>query len=131
MAEKWTPKMVAERLEEAAATMRRLVVRGLRPREFGNAWPPVIHEAMEAYGWNEILLRLGPPPADAITRMDQALLWLRWLDVEQLRLVWLHADRVPRKVIMSSLGASRATTWRLWMSSLMIIANRLNATPED
>lgn len=124
---KWTPKMVADQIEESATTMRRLVVAGLRPREYGNSWPTVVHDAMEAYGWNEVLVRLGPPPAEAITRMDRVLSWLSWLDVDQVRLVWLHAERVPRKVITASLGISRATAWRFWMAALMIIVNRLNS----
>ncbi|MBF0190243.1 MAG: hypothetical protein HQL99_03715 [Magnetococcales bacterium] len=127
MAEKWTPKMVAERVEEASRTLRALRVTGLRPMGYGNNWPDVIHDPNEAFGWNDAEFRMGPPTPDAITRMDDALNWLRWLDPDQMRLVWLHAEGVPRKVITNVLGVSRVTAWRLWMSALMIISSRLNS----
>ncbi|MBF0629296.1 MAG: hypothetical protein HQL91_13855 [Magnetococcales bacterium] len=124
MVEKWTPKMVTERLEEAASTLRRLPPVG--PKGLYSFWPDIIHDAMEAYGWNQALLRLGPPPAEAITRMDETLQWLRWLESKQVRLVWLRAERTPWKEIMRALGVGRTTAWTLWMASLMQIASHLN-----
>ncbi|MBF0341098.1 MAG: hypothetical protein HQL95_09090 [Magnetococcales bacterium] len=123
--QKWTPKMVAERLEEAARTLRVLRVTGLKPLGYGSTWPDVVHDPNEAFGWNATEIRLGPPTPESITRMDEALNWLRWLEPDQMRLVWLHAEGVPRKVITNNLGVSRVTAWRLWMSALMIITSRL------
>ncbi|MBF0108737.1 MAG: hypothetical protein HQL76_06140 [Magnetococcales bacterium] len=124
---KWTPKLVADRLEEAASTLRRLPVTGMKPREHGNSWPTVIHDAMEAYGWNDAELRPGPPPADAITRMDECLEWLRWVAPEEIRLVWLRAERMPWKEIMRRFGVCRTTVWSRWMAALLQIATHLNA----
>ncbi|MBF0436934.1 MAG: hypothetical protein HQL77_16395 [Magnetococcales bacterium] len=126
MAIKWNPKMVADRLEEAANTLRRLKVSGLKPMGYGSSWPDVIHEFSEAYGYNELVVKLGPPTADAITRMDQVMEWLLWLEPDQVRLVWLHAENVPRKVIMTKIGASRDKVWRMWASALMTITTCLN-----
>ncbi|MBF0629246.1 MAG: hypothetical protein HQL91_13600, partial [Magnetococcales bacterium] len=95
MAEKWNPKMVAERMAEAASTLRRLKVSGLKPQGYGNSWPDIVHEFSEAYGYNDLVIRLGPPTADAITRMDETMEWLQWLEIDQIRLVWLHAEDVP------------------------------------
>ncbi len=122
--EKWTPKMVAARLEEAADIMKRLPE--VRPRQHHSSWPPIIQEFWEAYGWNEMKVRLGPPPPDAISRMDECMEWLRWLDQEQMQLVWARAERFPWKVILKRLGVSRATAWRNWSSALTELAIRLN-----
>ncbi len=125
-AQKWTSKMVAARLEEAAMTMRTLQVQGVKPMRYGSAWPDVIHDPNEAFGWNDAEFRPGPPTAQAITRMDEALQWLRWLEPDQVRLVWLHADQVPRKTIMAKLGLSRTKAWRLWAAAIMTITTSLN-----
>ncbi|MBF0171470.1 MAG: hypothetical protein HQK87_10370 [Nitrospinae bacterium] len=130
MVAEWTPKLVADRLEEAASTLRRLPVAGLKPREYGNSWPTVIHDAMEAYGWNEAVAPLGPPSAEAITRMDEAMEWLRWLDQEQVRLVWLRATRIPWKLIEVRFACDRSTAWRKWTVALNRIASRLEAKRE-
>ncbi|MBF0629205.1 MAG: hypothetical protein HQL91_13385 [Magnetococcales bacterium] len=130
MAEKWNPKMVAERMAEAASTLRRLKVSGLKPQGYGSSWPDIVHEFSEAYGYNELVVRLGPPTADAITRMDEAMEWLRWLESDQMRLVWFHAEGMPRKVIQAKLGVSRATLWLHWSSALTVIASMINLSQE-
>lgn len=125
--QKWNPKMVANRMEEAASTLRRLP--SVKPKGHASSWPPVIQELMDICR-GDAHLRLGPPPADAITRMDECLEWLKWLESNQVHLVWLHAERVPRKVILGKLGVSRVTAWRLWAAALTIIATRLNLSGE-
>ncbi len=122
---KWTQKMVAARMEEAASILRRLP--GERPAGYVSSWPTVIHEAMEAYGWNDVELRPGPPPADAITRMDESLEWLRWIAIEDVRLVWLRAEQKPWKELARLFGACRTTIWSRWMAALLEIATHLNA----
>ncbi len=123
---KWDGKMVAARMEEAADIMKRLPATGLRPAGYVSSWPPVLQEFWEAYGWNDLKVKLGPPPSEAIDRMDEALEWLRWLEPDQVRLIWLRAERVPWKLIMTRIGVSRATAWRMWAAALMVISTRLN-----
>ena len=120
----WTPKMVAESLEEAADTLRRLppvTVRG-----FVSAWPPVVHDFWDAFGWEEVSVRLGPPSARAIDEMDMALGWLRWLKSDDARLVWQRATGRPWKYIARDFGMDRSTAWRHWTGALMTIQTRLN-----
>ena len=125
-AEKWTPKMVADRLEEAASTLSRLPVTGLKPRAYGRSWPDVINEAVGVSGGDEPVLRLGPPQADAISRMDEAMEWLRWLEPNQVRLVWLRASRTPWKMIMRGFGISRSTASTRWNAAILQIVAILN-----
>ncbi len=122
---KWTPKLVAARLEEAAEVMKRLPMSS--PRQCQSSWPPIVQQFWEAYGWNDAEVRLGPPLPDAISRMDEALQWLRWLDQEETKLVWLRAERVQWKVLMRRFGGCRTTIWSRWTSALLQISTRLKS----
>jgi hypothetical protein len=121
--DRWTLKLVEARLEEAADTLRRLPEQ--RIRGYVGSWTPVIREFCEAYGWHEVPMRLGPPQAAAIDRMDEALLWLSWLDRDDVRLVWSRACGVPWKLITGRLGVGRTTAWRRWVAALITISARL------
>ena len=125
---KWTAKMVAAQMEEAVRTLRALRINGLKPRGYVSSWPDVVLDPNEAFGRDEVELRAGPPTPDAITRMDEALQWLCCLEPDQARLVWMHAEGVPRKTICAKVGMSRMTAWRVWMASLMTIASTINVS---
>ena len=43
---------------------------------------------------------------------EEALLWLRWLERDDARIVWLRAERTPWKPICWEMGISRATANR-------------------
>lgn len=120
----WTPKAVAERLEEAAQTLRRLPP--VKVRGFICSWPPVIRDFWESYGWTDVQVRLGPPTAAAIDRMDECLGWLHLLDADEVRLVWLRAEGVRWKVIAHRYRIDRSTAWRHWSYALIKIAGQLN-----
>ena len=121
---RWTAKAVADRLEEAAQTLRRLPP--VKVRGYVSAWPPTIRNFWEAYGRHEVEVRPGPPTADAIDRMDECLAWLHLLDADEVRLVWLRAESVRWKSIAHRFGIDRSTAWRHWMGALTKIAAHLN-----
>ena len=120
----WTPKLIEARVEEAADTLRRLPEE--RARTARSAWPPIIRDFWEMYGAEPARLRLGPPSAAAIDRMDQTLEWLRWLEADDARIVWLRACDVRWKVICWRVGMGRDKAWRCWVAALILIASRLN-----
>jgi hypothetical protein len=117
---KLTMVAIADRLEEAAHTLRRLpkvTVQG-----FKSNWPAVISEFHEAYGYNDAEVRLGPPTARHITEMDEALSWMMLLTVEPeylRKLVWLRANRVRWKRIESRFGFSRTKLHTDYRNALM------------
>lgn len=121
----WTPKLVEAYLAEAADTLRRLPEE--RVQTARSSWPPIVHEACDAYGWEAAETRPGPPAAKAIDQMDRTLLWLRWLDREDQKLVWDRACGLPWKAITHKYGFDRSTGWRRWTYALVTIAARLNA----
>lgn len=112
------------RLEEAADTLRRLP----RPREYGalkggrSSMPDYVRDAMEAYGWSEAKAPRVPPPAAAIDRLDEVLLWMRWLPASEARLVWMRAVRINWKRVSEEFECDRTTAWRRWTAALMAIA---------
>jgi hypothetical protein len=118
----WTPKLIAERLVEAADVLARLPDE--QARGFYDLWPKILGRPHTGPG------RAAAAP-EAIDRMDQALAWLAWLDPEERRLVWSRAEGMPWKWITRRLGVGRTTAWQRWTMALLKIASRLNAADEQ
>jgi hypothetical protein len=121
---KLTPTEVEERLAEAADILRRLPES--RAQGHASTWPPYVREYWESYGVAEVKLRRPPPSAAAITRMDEALPWLTWLDPVDARIVWLRASGDPWKVICWKVGLARAAAHQHWLFALCVIAWKLS-----
>jgi len=114
---------VADRIEQAAHTLRRLpkvAVQG-----YFSAWPPIVHEAMQAYGWENVRVQPGPPSARHISEMDEALRWLMWLERDEVRIVWLRACGIRWKNIGRLLGWSVRKMQYDWHVALFKIVHRL------
>lgn len=123
---KWIVTDVADRFEEAVSTLRRL------PNEkvpgYYNSWPQVAHSTMELIQAEKQPLRLGPPSAAAISRMEECMTWILWLDDEtERKLVWMRANKVYWKQICWQVGFSRTKAWQLYTMALLKIVTRLNA----
>ena len=123
---KWTKETVEARMEEAVRTLRALHVTGLKPKGYGSNWPDVLLDPNEAYGRDDTKVSRGPPTPEAITKMDESLMWLHWLEPDQARLVWMIAEDVPRKLICARVGMSRDKAWRVWSAAIMTIVSMLN-----
>jgi Domain of unknown function (DUF6362) len=118
----WTSELVAGRLAEAADVLARLPEE--RVPGFYDLWPRIVAAPCTSR---------GPAAAmpEAIDRMDEALRWLTWLELEERRLVWLRAEGLPWKRITHRLGIGRTTAWQRWTMALLTIAVRLNAAHEQ
>jgi hypothetical protein len=69
----------------------------------------------------------GPLPSPRmITEAEEALLWLRWLEQDDARIVWLRANRTPWKKICWEVGLSRPAANRHWQYGIAVIVWRLN-----
>lgn len=119
----WTTKQIADRLEEAADTLKRLPDKKVGQRT--GYWPDVVHDFWEAYGWTSAAMRLGPPAPDAIDRMDETLGWLRWLEGDDAKIVWMRACGTPWKILMRRFDVGRTTLWQRWTMGLIIISTKL------
>ncbi len=121
----WTVTDIADRFEEAVYTLKRMP--SVRVQGYFNAWPEIVRTVMEQLQADKLPLRLGPPPADAISRMEETINWVFWLDEDERRLVWLKAYKVQNRQICARLGCGRTKVWQMWCAALLKIATRLNA----
>ena len=119
----WTIGRVQDRLELAADVMRQMP--GVKPQGHFNAWPEYFHSFADKVGQEPKMRRPLPSPR-MITEADEAILWLRWLEVEDAKLVWARAERVAWKQITWQFGVSRAAANRRWQFGLAVIVWRLN-----
>jgi hypothetical protein len=121
----WTADGVADYFEEAVQTMRKLPP--VRAKGYFGAWPEILRSAKEIAAMEPEPMRVRPSTA-AVTRLEQTFDWMLWITVEERKLVWLRAARVPWKQITCEYGCDRTTAWRRWTLALTKIAARLNAT---
>jgi len=119
----WTPALVEHRLIEAADVMKRLPP--VRVQGYISSWPAILPEFSDLVGQEPTLPRCLAPAANAVTRMDQTLEWLRWLEVEDAKLVWSRAEGKPWKVLACRFGLSVRTAQRRRDYALNLIAWRL------
>lgn len=64
--------------------------------------------------------------AEAIARLEQTFEWMRWITVEERKLIWKRADNKHWKLICWELGCDRTTAWRKWVIACTKIATSLN-----
>ena len=119
----WTTTRVEDRLESAVDVFRSLP--GVMPQGFFNAWPDYFHSFADKVGQEPQMRRPRPEPRQ-ITEAEEALLWLRWLERDDARIVWLRAERTPWKPICWEMGISRATANRRWQYGIAVVVWRLN-----
>lgn len=116
--------MVEDRLIEAADVLKRLPDN--RVHGYYALWPKMIPEFSDLVGQEPPKLRRPPPPPEAISRMEQTMPWLTWLEPQDAKLVWARAERSRWKLICWQFGIARATAHRRWLYGLAVIAWRLN-----
>ena len=119
----WTTAQVQDRLELAAGVMRQMP--GVMPQGYFNAWPEYFHSFADKVGQEPQMRRPRPSPRQ-ITQAEEAMLWLRWLEKDDARIVWLRANGRPWKPICWELGMSRATANRRWQYGIAVIVWKLN-----
>ena len=120
----WTTAQVQDRLELAAGVMRQMP--GVMPQGFFNAWPEYFHSFADKVGQEPQMRRPRPSPRQ-ITQAEEAMLWLRWLEPEDARLVWAPRRRQAWKPICWQFGISRARPrTERWQYGLAVIVWRLN-----
>ncbi len=134
----WSRDAVAERLEEAARTLKSLPTKGCFPKGLAAQWPEVVRGFWET--WNALpdqgarrsfaedrLAAVVIPSAAAIDRMDQTLGWLCWIgERRKVRVLWARALGVRPTLLARSLGCHRDTVTAWQRQGLEQIARRLN-----
>lgn len=120
----WTVEQVEGRFDEAVAVMRRLP--DVRIPGYFNTWPEMVVEFADRVGREPRKTKLPPPSPAAITRMEETLTWLRWLEGQDAKLTWARSEGTPWKFLCSRFGIARSTANRRYQYALNLIAWRLN-----
>ena len=120
----WTPSLVEERLAEAAFVLKRLPAE--RRQGYFSTWPKMRVEFADLVGQTPEPMRLPPPSAAAISRMEETLSWTVGLDPIDEKIIWLRAGGERWKTICWKVGLARATANERWLYALCVIAWRLN-----
>lgn len=114
----WTIARVQDRLELAADVMRQAP--GVKPQGYFNAWPEYFHSFADKVGQEPKMRRPLPSPR-MITEADEAMLWLRWLEIDDAKLLWLRVEGTAWKPICWQFGLSRTAATRRWLYGLAVI----------
>lgn len=124
---RWTATDVADRFEEAVYVLRRMDVGRTKPMGYFSTMPEVVRTTAEILQAEPDEFQLGSPTAEAISRMEETIEWIFWLDDEdERRVVWLRAANVPWEPICRRLGFGRTKGWQIWTYALIKIMTRLN-----
>lgn len=109
---------------EQSAVLAR--VPSVRVPGYFSTWPRALVEFADLVGQQPEPMRLPPPSPAAITRMEEALRWLRWLEVDDAKLVWARANGERWKSICWKIGLTRSSAHLHWRYALAVIVLRLS-----
>ena len=120
----WTPSLVEACFVEAADVMRRLPDVCVSGRF--NTWPRILYEFSDLVSQEPSRGTRVRPSADAISRMEETLGWLNWLEPTDRKVIWLRASGERWKTVCWKVGLQRAAAHEHWRYGLCAIAWRLN-----
>ena len=120
----WTRDMVEDRIIEAADVLKRLPP--VRLSGYFSTWPEILRSFGDRVGAEPVPLRRPPPSPAAISRMEEAITWNRFLERDDAHLMWARAEGARWKELCYRFGISRPTAHRRWEYALSVIVWRLN-----
>lgn len=89
----WSAEIVADRMSEAARTLRVAPAAGRGPAGLRTAWPDAPHNAAEAYGYTAATAGWAKPTPAALTALDAVLGWVaRYLSRERCQAAGIAPD---------------------------------------
>jgi len=111
-----------KRFEESVSTLRKLP--GARRLGTISYWPDIIYNERELARQAPTPIKLWATP-EQITRMDETLSWLKWINQRQRRLIWLRAEGARWREIACRTGFPKTSAQRYWQRALFVISRRL------
>jgi len=118
----WTMDVVANRFEEAVETLNKLP--GGSVRGYATFWPDVIYTPAELTRQTPKSVKFIALP-EQITRMEQTLMWIEWVNEAERKLIWLRAYRMTWREIGRRTGYPKTSGHRYWQGALTKIIERL------
>ncbi|MBB57543.1 MAG: DUF6362 family protein [Terasakiella sp.] len=122
--DRWTAPLVEERLAEAAGVLKRLPEE--KVQGYFSAWPDVVHNIHESFGWHDPVLRRPWPSPGSIDRMDETMQWLQWLEPDVAKICWFRAAGERWKTICTRVGLQRTAVHQRYLFGHCVIAWKLN-----
>ncbi len=113
---------VEEQMRSAVRTLRRMPP--VKVQGYYSAWPDIVRDDREIMAMAKEPLRVRPSAHD-IQELEEVLFeWMSWLTVEERRLLWARANRIPWKMVCGELGVGRTKAWEIYKFTLGKIAKR-------
>lgn len=120
---KWSPELVEQRFEEMFITLKRLPPEATQG--YHNFWPDIRYSKIELLMQKPGPIRFMAMP-EHVSKMEEALQWIIWVDIPDRKLIWKRAAGVPWKAIIADTNLSRTTLWTQYKLALTQIAQRLD-----
>ncbi len=120
---RYVAALVFERLVDAADTLERIRLPDIQRNV--TRWPDVVQAAVEVTELNRGRRVKGPASSEAITRMDEALVWLLWLEKDEQRIVWCRLEGMSLRRIAAFAGLA-PNTFRILERAAFGLDERLN-----
>ena len=120
----WTTDDVANWLIEAARTAHRLPP--VRVQGHFNVWPTIVRTEYERMASDDAPVYRFPPTPAEVERMLVVMQWVRCLEVEQRKLVWMRAERWRWYDIGKRFGVSPRTAQRHWEVAIQVITDHIS-----
>ncbi len=120
----WTVEDIAARFDEAFDVLSVLP----NPKSLGYAkrWPITLYLPRELERQTPAAMRIAATPQQ-ITRMEETLTWITWVEPDVRHLIWLRAEALPWRTIACRRGLPKTTAERYWRRGLQVIADKLTA----
>lgn len=120
----WTTDDVANWLIEAARTAHRLPP--VRVQGHFNVWPTIVRTEYERMASDDAPVYRFPPTPAEVERMLAVMQWVRCLEVEQRKLVWMRAERWRWYDIGKRFGVAPRTAQRHWEVAIQVITDHIS-----
>lgn len=121
----WDRDLVKAWLREAAETERTFPQ--VRAKGYGSFWPEIVHDANEAYAWQEATVNRLKPTKEQFAKYDFVSKWSALLEPHQLDVLWMSAYGRSCKVMMNKYHIGRTAINNRLNGAREFIASALNA----
>lgn len=107
---------IEAQLRSAIITLKRMPP--VKVQGYFSTWPNIVRDRIEILNIEKEPLRVRPSAKD-IQELETILFeWMPILTVDERRLLWARASRVPWKMICGELGVGRTKAWEMYKYTL-------------
>ena len=120
----WSADEVADYFIQASRTAHKLPP--VRVQGHFNVWPTIVRTEYERMASDDAPVYRFPPTPAEVERMLVVMQWVRCLEVEQRKLVWMRAERWRWYDIGKRFGVAPRTAQRHWEVAIQVITDHIS-----